>query len=82
MLRQAVALASLGREGELQALRGRYAGRLGGSPVARAFDYLTGPADVAGANLAEALAAMPDASPAGDAADLLEAAALAGAARR
>ncbi|ALG60253.1 MULTISPECIES: hypothetical protein [Citromicrobium] len=72
VLRRAVALAMLGRETSLQSLRARYATAFAGKPTAAAFDLLTGPVeDLDPAAVAQAMAAMPTASPAGEFADLL-----------
>lgn len=74
VLRQAVALAMLGREDRLKALRARYAPGFAKQPSAEAFDILTrDPASVDPAKLAAAMAAIPEASPAGGIADLLDA---------
>ena len=74
VLRQAVALAMLGREDKLQALRARYGVAFKTLPSARAFDMLTrkvGTIDPA--DLSDALGAIPEASPAGAIGDLLDA---------
>ncbi|MBB3032459.1 FecR family protein [Alteriqipengyuania lutimaris] len=72
ILRRAIALAMLGRETSLARLRTRYANAFVGEPTAAAFDLLTGPVDgLDSTTVAQAMAAMPDASPAGDIADLL-----------
>ena len=74
VLRYAVALAMLGNEAKLQGLRARYAAAFGKLPSAEAFDVLTGsPAHVDPAKLAAAMAAIPQASPAGAIGDLLDA---------
>lgn len=73
VLRHAVALAMMGREDRLAALRTRYAPAFAGLPTESAFDLLTG--DIAAVDiemLSEAMAAIPSASPAGPLADLLE----------
>lgn len=73
VLRRAVALAMLGREAELGALRERYASAFGKLPTAAAFDALTGdPRMIDADGMARAMAAIPSASPAGRMADLLE----------
>ena len=72
ILRRAVALAMLGRERSLAGLRERYAPAFAAQPTAAAFDLLTGPVDgLDSATVAQAMAAMPSASPAGEIADLL-----------
>ncbi len=74
VLRHAVALAMLGLEDRLQALRARYAAAFKPLATAAAFDMLTAPIDhVDPAKLAAAMAAIPAASPAGAVADLLDA---------
>ncbi|MET0309659.1 MAG: hypothetical protein ABW023_13210 [Sphingomonas sp.] len=74
VLRQAVALAMLGREDKLQALRARYLVAFKALPSARAFDVLTRKVDtIDPAELGEAMAAIPEASPAGAIGDLLDA---------
>ncbi|AJP72226.1 hypothetical protein [Sphingomonas hengshuiensis] len=74
VLRQAVALAMLGREDALKALRARYAAGFAKLPSAEAFDVLTqGAASVDPARIAAAMAAIPEASPAGEIGDLLDA---------
>jgi tetratricopeptide (TPR) repeat protein len=75
VLRRAIALAMLGREAELAALRARYAAAFAQLPTAAAFDLLTQPGGtVDGDGLARAMAALPPVSPAGALADLIEAA--------
>ena len=72
ILRRAVALAMLGRERSLAGLRTRYASGFANQPTAAAFDLLTGPVDALDPEaVAQAMAAMPAASPAGEMADLL-----------
>ena len=72
VLRRAVALAMLGREKSLAGLRTRYASGFAKQPTAAAFDLLTGPVDALDPEaVAQAMAAMPTASPAGEMADLL-----------
>ena len=72
ILRRAVALAMLGREKSLAGLRTRYASGFADQPTAAAFDLLTGPVDALDPEaVAQAMAAMPTASPAGEMADLL-----------
>lgn len=74
VLRLAVALAMLGREDRLQALRTRYAAAFRGLKTEHAFDALTASASaVAPERLAAAMSAIPGASPAGPIADLLDA---------
>lgn len=73
VLRQVVALAMLGRESQLQALRARYAAAFRPLPSGKAFDVLTGDTrSVDPAALGTAMAAIPDASPAGGIGDLLD----------
>ncbi|HVJ02232.1 MAG TPA: hypothetical protein VM662_08620 [Sphingomonas sp.] len=75
VLRQAVALAMLGREDRLQALRDRYAAAFQGLPSGQAFDALTAaPGTIDSARLGAAMAAIPQASPIGAVGDLLDAA--------
>ncbi len=72
ILRRAVALAMLGQETSLEGLRARYGRAFADQPTAAAFDMLTGPVeDLDPASVAQAMAALPAASPAGDLADLL-----------
>lgn len=74
VLRQAVALAMLGREDGLKALRARYGAAFAKFPNAEAFDVLTRDAASVDPNkIAAAMAAIPDASPAGELGDLLDA---------
>ena len=74
ILRYAIALAMIGREDALKALRERYVGVFAGLPSARAFDVLTGAiGSVDPAAIGEAMAAIPTASPAGVFGDLLDA---------
>ncbi|HEU0065914.1 MAG TPA: hypothetical protein VFQ57_01600 [Sphingomonas sp.] len=73
VLRQAVALAMLGREPALTGLRNRYAASFAGLPTAAAFTMLTstsGPIDPAA--LGKAMAALPSDSPAGKVGELLD----------
>lgn len=73
VLRHAIALAMLGREDALAALRGRYAERFHGLKTAPVFDMLTASPGTADPDrLARAMAAMPASSPAGDFAALLD----------
>ncbi|PZQ94492.1 MAG: hypothetical protein DI533_22075 [Cereibacter sphaeroides] len=73
VLRQAVAMAMLGRENDLAHLRTRYAGSFKGAVTREAFDLLTGPIDgLKPEAIARAMAAIPTASPAGELADLFE----------
>ncbi|MBO9516280.1 MAG: hypothetical protein J7549_19365 [Variovorax sp.] len=74
VLRYAVALAMLSREDKLRALHARYAGAFKGLPTASAFDMLTASLDkIDPAKLDAAIAAIPEASPAGAIGDLLDA---------
>lgn len=74
VLRYAVALAMLNREDKLKALRGRFAGAFKGLPSSDAFDMLTASVDkIDPAKLDAAIAAIPEASPAGSIGDLLDA---------
>jgi hypothetical protein len=74
VLRYAVALAMLNREDKLRGLRGRYAGAFKGLPSAEAFDMLTASIDkIDPAKIDAAIAAIPEASPAGSIGDLLDA---------
>lgn len=74
VLRQAVALAMLGREDQLEALRARYAAAFKTLSAGQAFDVLTrkvGSIDPAA--IGAAMTAIPQASPAGTIGDLLDA---------
>jgi hypothetical protein len=74
VLRQAVALAMLGREAGLAALRQRFADGFAGTPAAASFAVLT--SDVATLDpemLTRAMLAIPSASPAGAMANLFDA---------
>jgi hypothetical protein len=74
VLRRAIALAMLGQENELAGLHARYAEAFGRLPNGAVFTMLTSaPGSVDPARLAQAMAAMPAASPAGDLAELIEA---------
>lgn len=74
ILRHAIALAMLGKEGDLTALHGRYAASFATLPTGAAFGLLTARAGaIDPTQLAKAMAAMPSASPAGDIGDLLDA---------
>ncbi|QJU57449.1 hypothetical protein HL653_06270 [Sphingomonas sp. AP4-R1] len=74
VLRQAIALAMLGRGADLQALHGRYAATFAALPSASLFNMLTGPVEALDpALISRAMAAMPAASPAGSMADLIDA---------
>jgi hypothetical protein len=74
VLRHAISQAMLGREDALSGLHARYAGAFKGLSSAPVFEMLTGTAGaVDPGKLAQAMAAIPSASPAGDFADLLEA---------
>lgn len=70
LLRQAIALRMIGDEQGLARLNARYAGGFSGLPTAAAFSALSG--DGGSDSLAQALAALPAVSPAGDDADLLD----------
>ncbi|WP_221230858.1 hypothetical protein [Sphingobium subterraneum] len=73
ILRQAVALAMLGREPELAALRARYGAAFTRLPSGPAFALLTGPVDaMTSESIARAMAAIPTASVAGDFEPLLD----------
>lgn len=73
VLRHAISLAMLGREDGLAALHRRYGAAFKALPSAPVFEMLTGaPGAADPAKLAQAMAAIPSASPAGDFADLLE----------
>ncbi|HUD31190.1 MAG TPA: hypothetical protein VMQ93_20170, partial [Novosphingobium sp.] len=73
VLRLAISQAMLGREDALATLHARYAAAFRALPSAPVFEMLTGaPGAVDPAKLAQAMAAIPSASPAGDFADLLE----------
>lgn len=73
VLRHAISQAMLGREDVLAGLHARYAAAFRGLPSAPVFEMLTGaPGAVDPGKLAQAMAAIPSASPAGDFADLLE----------
>ncbi|MHA6721080.1 hypothetical protein ACX40Y_16735 [Sphingomonas sp. RS6] len=74
VLRHAVALAMLGREDRLGALRARYGAAFKTLPSAQAFDLLTQPADrIDPARISAAMAAIPEASPSGAIGDLFDA---------
>lgn len=73
VLRQAIALAMLGREDALGKLRTRYAAAFQGLPSAGAFDVLTrAVSQINPESIEAAMAAIPSASPAGAIGDLLE----------
>lgn len=73
VLRHAIALAMLGHEDRLTALRQRYQGSFAGLRTEPVFDMLTGsPKSVDAGALAKAMAAIPSASAAGEIAALLE----------
>jgi hypothetical protein len=75
LLRHAIALAMLGREDALLDLHRRYAPAFGGLPTAPVFEMLTGSTGaVPPQAFAHAMASLPTASPAGDMAELLDAA--------
>ena len=72
VLRHAIALAMLGREDRLAALRKRYEGSFAALDSAPAFDLLTRPVgSIDATRLSDAMAAIPVASPAGAIADLI-----------
>lgn len=74
VLRQAIALAMLGREDGLSRLRERYAKSFASLPSAATFDVLTRPAGAIDSEaLSKAMAALPSASPAGAIGTLLDA---------
>jgi tetratricopeptide (TPR) repeat protein len=74
VLRRAIALAMLGKEGELAVLHGRYAQSFARLPAGPAFAVLTArPGLIDPAQVAKAMAAMPSASPAGDIGELIDA---------
>jgi hypothetical protein len=73
VLRHAIALAMLGREDALAALRVRYRPGFAGQETAAAFDLLTGaPSSADPSAIGKAMAALPTASPAGEMGDLIE----------
>lgn len=73
VLRHAISLAMLGREGALSALHTRYGARFRRLRTGAVFDMLTGtPGSVDPDALARAMVAIPGASPAGDLAALLD----------
>lgn len=75
ILRLAVALAMLGREGELARLRAQYGAAFATLPTAPAFAALTAAVGaVDPATVSAAMAAIPSSSPAGGIADLIDAA--------
>lgn len=75
LLRRAIALAMLGREADLAALRARYAPAFANLPSAAAFDLLTQPGGAIDPDqFAKAMTAIPAVSPAGALADLIDAA--------
>ncbi len=75
ILRQAVALAMLGREDQLEALNTRYSAAFKTLPSGQAFDVLTRKVDaIDPAAIGAAMSAIPQASPAGATGDLLDAA--------
>ncbi|OWK28340.1 hypothetical protein SPMU_31960 [Sphingomonas mucosissima] len=74
VLRHAIALAMLGREDALAQLRSRYLAAFASLPTRDSFDTLTRAAGSLDAtSISKAMAALPNASPAGDIADLLDA---------
>ncbi|EJL24665.1 hypothetical protein [Novosphingobium sp. AP12] len=79
VLRHAISQAMLGREDALAGLHARYGAAFRGLPSAPVFEMLTGSAGaVDPGKLAQAMAAIPSASPVGDFADLLESAPVSG----
>ncbi len=75
ILRYAIALAMLGREGDLALLRSRYGGAFAKLPTAGAFEALTATVGAIDPSMmSAAMAAIPSASPAGGIADLIDAA--------
>lgn len=73
VLRQAIALAMLGRESDLAALRSRYGPAFETLPTGSAFATLTAQSgSIDPATLSNAMAALPAASPAGAFGDLLD----------
>jgi hypothetical protein len=73
VLRHAIALAMLQREAALARLRDRYAASFAKLPTAAAFGLLTAkPGTVDPARMANAMASLPSASPAGAIGDLIE----------
>jgi predicted negative regulator of RcsB-dependent stress response len=74
ILRQAIALAMLGRGDQLALLHDRYAAAFAPLPSAGVFNMLTGPIErVDPALIGRAMAAIPSVSPAGTLADLIDA---------
>lgn len=74
VLRHAIALAMLGREDGLSGLRARYGASFAKLPSAATFDVLTRAVEtIDPAAIAQAMAALPSASPAGKIGDLLDA---------
>ncbi len=72
VLRHAVSLAMLGREEDLAKLRSRYDASFSKASTSPAFNLLTSPfAELKPNAVADAMAAIPTASPAGDLADLI-----------
>lgn len=75
VLRYAIALAMLGREDALARLNARYRAAFGKLPTAATFEALTAAIGaIDPATVSAAMAAIPSASPAGDIADLVDAA--------
>jgi hypothetical protein len=73
VLRHAIALAMLQREAALARLRDRYAASFAKLPTAAAFGLLTAkPGTIDPARMANAMASLPSASPAGAIGDLIE----------
>lgn len=80
VLRYAISLAMLGQEDALAALRARYAASFAGLATGPVFDMLTAAVgSVDPAAVARAMAAIPAVSPAGDMAELIDAAPVASA---
>lgn len=71
LLRRAIALAVLGRDAELKALRAAQAPLFAANPSGPVFLSLTAPDSADPARLAKAMQSLPSASPAGAIADLL-----------
>lgn len=77
VLRHAITLGMLGREAELAKVRARYTAAFAELRTSKVFDLLTRPAsEIQADQLTEAMAAIPTVSPAGEYADLLDAAPL------
>jgi hypothetical protein len=73
ILRQAVALAMLGRGGDLASLHARYGAAFAGAPGATVFNLIAAPGAVGDpVRLGQAMVALPSVSPAGAMADLFD----------